>query len=631
MSKKTDAKQEEISEIELSYILSELPSSQHKAGLAGLYLVIEWLKDQEINTGLFDRTAISESGLNVKLTKQDVRDLFNEIYKPIKVEIISKNEPAKGIEYKTFEKIDISNFYYYEIESRSIKKDKITKEPIKPLNELLKEERDLKTGKTKTVKYYIYEEELKEKKESDGEEIEPLREEQREGKITSFVYEKEYPLGSFLSDADKSQEGAWIKLWREMHWLLKGDRQRLGYANRSNKKIYNDDADKIWDKLISKKQNDDLSKVVFLGAQDMNAEMINFTEVAKTKFLLHFSLFVAQPYALWIEKKEKKDKYKIDEHGFTVAFPDILLFRSFIEVYKQEIKNRRENIRPYPIKRPDQAVIYLLKIAGLQFLKNLHDILKNKIGTNFTDIVYGIDLFHYDYEWKNGKTQKNRPSKFKGYSRIQPDIILEDEIMRLRQHFNNYFFQKQIIENVLSKKEPLSDFYELFRKYSYEYFFKYGNGNFKTDAIKYFNEEKIKGANMTEIIIKEEKISKTIEMLVYQIIQTYVFSKLDGKYGIIWDKEKKTLWSKRRNAPANEDDYKDKNKIAKEAFLAIRGRKDKADFITYFTSTICSVSQRLGEDGYLNLVQSLYEEKPGIELGWEKIRALSMLALSANS
>ena len=77
-------------------------------------------------------------------------------------------------------------------------------------------------------------------------------------------------------------------------------------------------------------------------------------------------------------------------------------------------------------------------------------------------------------------------------------------------------------------------------------------------------------------------------------------------------------------------DYSDKKeKIAKDAFLAIRSRKDKDDFITYFTSTICSVSQRLGEDGFKVLVDALYNSTE--EVGWEKVRALSMLALSANS
>jgi len=341
---------------------------------------------------------------------------------------------------------------------------------------------------------------------------------------------------------------------------------------------------------------------------------------------LHFWIFVAQPYAYWTQRKDK-NKYKTDEHGFIIAIPDIAKLESFIFIFSDLIQNQDKEIKKYPIKRPEQAVVYLPSLAGLLLLKNIHDILRRKINANYSDVVYGIDLFHYDFEWKSGKAKKNRASIFKGYTRIKPNIDLENKSVGIKRLYKNFFFQKQLLQNLFEGRDELYNFYNLFSTREYEYFFNYWEGEFKPDAKMYFDEKEIKGEqDMSE----EEKIPKTIEPLVHQIIRTYVSTKLETKFQttLVWDKEKKVYWSKSRNAPANEDDYKNKSKIAKEAFLAIRSRKDKDDFITYFTSTICSVSQRLGEEGYTVLAESLYNKNESV--GWEKIRALSMLALSAN-
>jgi|JI9StandDraft_1071089.scaffolds.fasta_scaffold06291_4 CRISPR-associated protein Cmx8 len=616
---------EEIKEISLEYKLHELPSSQHKAGLAGLYLIIDWLDKQDINKELIKKTELTETGLKVTLTKKDVKDLFDEIYKPTLIDIESKSEPL-GVEFTTFERREKTTFYYYEIESKSLKKDKDTKKEIQPIREIVKEIPDNKSGKLKNIKFYIYEEKLQEKKEIDDEEIDPIREEEVEDVITYYAYKKDYPLGSFLYAFDKSTDNVWVKIWREMQWLLRGFKQQEPFKSRLENKDFSKDANDFWEVLIKDNPMNDLSKVLFLSAQNNNAENVDFKETTKNKLLLHFWIFVAQPYAYWTQRKDK-NKYKTDEHGFIIAIPDIAKLESFIFIFSDLIQNQDKEIKKYPIKRPEQAVVYLPSLAGLLLLKNIHDILRRKINANYSDVVYGIDLFHYDFEWKSGKAKKNRASIFKGYTRIKPNIDLENKSVGIKRLYKNFFFQKQLLQNLFEGRDELYNFYNLFSTREYEYFFNYWEGEFKPDAKMYFDEKEIKGEqDMSE----EEKIPKTIEPLVHQIIRTYVSTKLETKFQttLVWDKEKKVYWSKSRNAPANEDDYKNKSKIAKEAFLAIRSRKDKDDFITYFTSTICSVSQRLGEEGYTVLAESLYNKNESV--GWEKIRALSMLALSAN-
>jgi CRISPR-associated protein Cmx8 len=628
MSKKTDEEQEEISEIELSYTLAELPSSQHKAGLAGLYLVIEWLK-----TELFNRTEISETGLNMKITKQDVRDLFNEIYKPIQIEAEDKSirtnkktkekiQPLKIIQRK--EKIEK---YIYEVKAKTRKNDKII------VREVVENEINPKSGKSKSVTYYIFEDEVsKKKKDKAGNEIEPFRIVESEEEKTYYIYLDTSVRGSFLCDRYDPESGLWIKLWRDMMWsILRGvDATRIPYKNRLEE--YDDlDSIKVWSQLIEtdeKKMKADLPSTYFIGAQANNAENISFYDYNKNLFLLHFWPFTAQVYAPKKLKYESKVKdYKLTDNGYAICIPDIIRLQTFCDNFSY-IMNRRSNEKAG--YRPKESIVYLSQVAGIDSLKRIHDVLKQKLGDSFFEVVYGMDILHCEKEVNNIRIRSN--------SRIKPDILLEDYVGRLKKLYSNYHFQKQIIENVLNGKYPLSGFYEIFRNYPHEDFFKHGKdtfNNFKTDAITYFNEEKIKGKNMTETNTTEEKIPKTIEMLTYQIIRTYVLSKFEAKYGIIWDfvwdKEKKILWSKVKMRAAFDGEKDNKEKIAKEAFLAIRSRKDKEDFITYFTSTICSVSQRLGEEGYITLVQSLYENESESEAGWQKIRALSMLALSANS
>ncbi len=78
-----------------------------------------------------------------------------------------------------------------------------------------------------------------------------------------------------------------------------------------------------------------------------------------------------------------------------------------------------------------------------------------------------------------------------------------------------------------------------------------------------------------------------------------------------------------KGTPAEKDYNEKKDKIAREAFLAVRSRTG-ADFVTYFTGTLCSVSQRVGHEGYLELARALGDDREV-----ERVRSLTLLALSA--
>jgi CRISPR-associated protein Cmx8 len=126
----------------------------------------------------------------------------------------------------------------------------------------------------------------------------------------------------------------------------------------------------------------------------------------------------------------------------------------------------------------------------------------------------------------------------------------------------------------------------------------------------------------TEVEMTEAKRGdeKTLEQLIYEVVRTYVFGRLDSKHGMNWEKNVKG------RGEGKEKDYNDKKeKIARGAFLAVRSRTGMA-FVNYFTGTICSVSQWLNNDSYLKIAAAL---APGNDEKIERVRSLTLLALSA--
>src|SRR5262245_45212291 len=65
--------------LELNYRLAELPSSQHRAGLAGLVLMADWLKRQPNKRGICKIEKDAHSA-TLMIDEQGLEDLINEVY-----------------------------------------------------------------------------------------------------------------------------------------------------------------------------------------------------------------------------------------------------------------------------------------------------------------------------------------------------------------------------------------------------------------------------------------------------------------------------------------------------------------------------------------------------------------------
>ena len=174
--------------IELRYTLAELPSSQHRAGLAGLVFMIDWLKRQRPKkVGICEYLDLDARGVSVKIDLPGLIQLFDQVYGASHEEQRSTS-PWKG------------------------------QEPLR-IDEDTIEERG-KT-KTKTKKYYVY----------------------------PVVVPRGAFLADIRWDqtVDKAGNGPWIKLWRDMVWtIMRGvPAQRRPFNERATAS-FDKDAHEAW-------------------------------------------------------------------------------------------------------------------------------------------------------------------------------------------------------------------------------------------------------------------------------------------------------------------------------------------------------------------------------------------------
>lgn len=115
---------------------------------------------------------------------------------------------------------------------------------------------------------------------------------------------------------------------------------------------------------------------------------------------------------------------------------------------------------------------------------------------------------------------------------------------------------------------------------------------------------------------------------VHDLIRAYVMARTDLRSPVAWGTFKDSYvideQSQRRRLNVPSAYREAREKVCLDAFLAMRGRRSREDFIAYFTGTICSVPQFLPREEHAKLAQKLLSEPEG----WEEVKSLAMLALA---
>ena len=541
--------------IELDYKLAELPSAQHRAGLAGLVLMVRELRQQpwffERDNPVVEFSDISEYSAKLKLNLEGLKAIFDLAYKA-------------SIDIRWTTKKD---------KKRDYKEDEIR----------IREEKVL-VGKKKTEKIKS---------------------------ITEYQYKVVVPHGAFLPVWDKSSDeedkGLWIKLWRDMLWnIVRGvPATRNSFNNRCDGQTYSQDVEKIWQELNNPEKQVGQSGNYFLGAMASNAENVSTKDLVKYQFLLHFWVFVAQVYCPMTLDKDGKREFS----GYAIAVPDVANIVDFCDEFQGALEARESQKFGY---LPREAVIDIPEEGALDLLRLLRQRISRKTGAQtLEDLILGVELIHAQKVGNN--------IKIRSISYVEPIMSQVDRYAEIQNAYWCPWFRKQRLLNLLNS-QPKSDepdaplieipawsgFGDVLSRIPRKWLL---DPYFSHDACELFNiEGEIK---MKNDIRKEAQI-------VYQVCQHYVLSKLESKYQMAWNKEKKTATESGK--PIAQAKFAEKKyKIANEAFLAVRSRTENQAFIDYFVSTLYPYVRK---EEFAEFAEKLFNQT-------DEIRALTLLALAS--
>ena len=362
---------------------------------------------------------------------------------------------------------------------------------------------------------------------------------------------------------------------------------------------------------------DTISGSLFVGAQASNAEKVPFKGVVTQNLLLHF-----WPLTLNIFVPETINRKGNNEiKGYVLAIPEVSDLEEFCDVFPASLATLDPQLRGY---RPAASIIDIPEEGGLEFLRNLSLIAQQKAESeNVKYSVSAIELFSLEKQGNNVKTHTT--------DKIIPRDGLLTRYESIRQSCRNPFFKSRLLLNLLRELDWTEDFLGLFSNHPAEFFIRTektpkGFALFSFDARKKFETltEDFKRSQEAHAMAEDTVKPQSLEKRIYDMMGAYVRQKTEARSKIKWSdfKDKKTPDGKISIPPAY---IEARQKICMDAFLAMRSRRDQ-EFIEYFTGAICSVPQFLPSDDYVFVSQALLEDG-----GWERIKALSMLALSAHS
>jgi len=591
MAKRND---KNIDSIEITYDLFDLPTAQHKAGLAGLVLQIQSMRDRCLPSDSIPKIVgeVGTTAVTFRFTEHSVQGLMDDVYdaRPIKVEVKSKwaGQP--------------------------------------PLEEKFVDEKDEVTGETKKVKRFVYE----------------------------IVQPRGHFLEQYLSDGD----GLWLKLWREMLWNVPRSKPttRGPYNARAENKPCSEGA-ATWKDLLKFEtarrkgafKTDSISSALLLGAQSVNAESVSFGGRVEQTLLLHFWPLTVLIFVPQVINNDGGNEFV----GYSLAIPEVSELENFCHDYPSLLEGLPKEARGY---RPLGAVIDLPEQSALEFLQHLGELADFQVqqGKSRT-IATSVSSIEYLHLVKLGNNVKAQSAGRIAPSRELMASYFD--IMR-RGEFRNPLFRAGLLRSLLdSIREPTpwyASFGDLIQTRPWPLFVCCDKTPrklpwFASDAATQFDiiakdlkdrldafqsqpQSSQENRDMTDdpVTPADGKPRPQLETLIYGLVRNYVNRKTEDKSGLKWDdiakrpkiKDEKT-GRERLDIPK---DYTDaREKIVSDVFLALRSRRGQ-DFADGFVARFGSVGQwhQLPPGDFERVAHELIKSP-------ENVKTITLLALSANS
>lgn len=564
----------EPTEVEVRYDLPSLPTAFHKAGLAGLVLLVGSLKARQVLTDAEAACSVTATGVTVTFTEVLLGKLMDDLYDARTVEVAVK---AKW-------------------PGADIKREETVEEEV--------------NGKTTRTKRFIYDQ------------VQP------KGAFFDNVFDggKEIwrklwrdmlwniPRGRPTTREPFNQRAAGESCkegpngWAELVKVHRA-RAKSGYHTAA------------------------LSSALFPGAQAVNAEAVPFEGRAEENLLLHFWPLTA---LLFVPQEIERDgATNLPPSSFTVAVPDVSDLKEFVTDYPRWLADRSPEPRGY---RPAQAVIDLPAEGALAFLEDLAVLTKLNVEEGELRFSIGaVEYLHLVKEGNNVKLMaagRVAPGRklLSGYRAI---VCPTGSAPRYR---NSLFRRNLLVALLADEPwhRPFGSALQTFdagvfirqpRKDDEK-----GPPQFANDAYEKFRHEArlLSGKlerynNMPEpdrADLPRPKPEPAV--IINRVVRGYLLARAQDRSGIKLDSfsadAEAVDWSK---VPGEFNDAK--RKLAESLFLEFRSRREQA-FVDHFAATFFSVTQRLNTSDRLELAQLLTDGTRRDDL-----KTLTLLALSANS
>lgn len=519
----------------LEYDLFSLPTAQHKAGLAGLMLMIDSLEARKIEPRPIVES-LRPDGARISFTLPAIQTVFNDLYDSEWVEVASgkkwKDKEPKRVEDASVEvkgKIKVERKFIYDA--------------VRPKGVFLQEY--YPDGNGLWVKLWR----------------DMLWNTLRGIPKTRLVYEERAHGKNSSLAAD-----FWTKLEKAF----------------SNQKI-------------GRVLTEGMSSSLFIGAEDSNAERVAFKGPISDAFLLHFWAIVSLihvPRTWGLERnKDGTTRATRQEAGFVLSIPEPADLDLFCEDARAVLRGLEPDSGGI---RPRSAIIDLHEEGGLEYL--YHFAQRHAFETGeYTLSLCALEVFHLQKQGNRIRlwaAERLLPRKevIKEYELLRRDLrnpIFKERILRnlldgnsWHAHFEQAFHQHSMplfISCQGKTPQGMAFFWaDVLRK-------------FQGIVMELKNDKK--GGYMDEQTRDNE-----LAMRIYRLIQTYVNLRTEEKSGKKYKDFSEHRDAKGRIQYPQE--YRDaREKVCSDAFLAMRGRREQ-DFVEYFTGTICSVPQYLPQQEY---------------------------------
>jgi CRISPR-associated protein Cmx8 len=321
--------------IELRYVLHDLPSAQHKAGLAGLIVVLRSLQARR-KRPLPEVLHLSPGELRIRVAEASLQVLFDDLYDATTEEVqVTKKWPRQT-----------------------------------PQREVSVAQRDPGTGKTLQVRKFVYAP------------IVPKAEFLRTmGMPPVWLKLWRDAVWNTLRGRDRTR--------LPYKQRLDGQPSMVAGTTWSDLLRWRSDARK------GRTYSAGIASALFVGAQARTAEAVPFQGDPSHNLLLNFWPAVITcwvPEVLGLERKKRHVRVERRQVGYVLAVPEVADLEAFIETFPKlvgELSNRTAGFRPR------QALVSVPEEGALEFLRQVSRIVRARAEREETSwSVHAVEVYH---------------------------------------------------------------------------------------------------------------------------------------------------------------------------------------------------------------------------------------------